>query len=53
MYIITRYNLNYMPYKVEYETCDFNAGTIDVKYEDNSIEYVNFNKCTADTIRLW
>ena len=53
LYKTKLYNLNYMPYKVEYETCDFNAGTIDVKYEDNSIEYVNFNKCTTDTIRLW
>lgn len=53
LYKTMLYNLNYMPYKVEYETCDFNTGTIDVIYEDNSIEHVNLNKCTADTIRLW
>ncbi len=53
LYKTKLYNLNYMPYKVYYETCDFNTGTIDVIYEDNSIEHVIFNKCTADTIRLW
>lgn len=53
LYKTKLYNLNFMPYKVKYETCDFNTGTIDVIYEDNSIEHVNFNKCTADTIRLW
>ena len=53
LYKTKLYNLNYMPYKVEYETCDFNIGTIDVIYEDNSIEHIKFNKCTSDTIRLF
>lgn len=52
MYQTKLYNLNYMLYNVGYETCDFNKGTIDVIYEDNSIEHVYFSKCTSDTIRL-
>lgn len=52
LYQTELYNLNYMPYNVEYETCDFKKGTIDVIYEDNSIEHVHFNKCTSDTIIL-
>lgn len=52
LYQTELYNLNYMPYKVQYETCDFKKCTIEVKYEDYSIEQVHFNKCTSDTIRL-
>ena len=52
LYQTELYNLNYMPYDIKYETCDFKKRTIDVVYEDNSIEHVHFNKCTSDTIRL-
>lgn len=39
-------------YNILYETCDFDACAIDVKYEDESVEKIHFSKCTSDTIRL-
>lgn len=52
LYQTQLYNLNYMPYNVKYETYDFDTRTIDIQFEDNSIEHVNFFECTSDTIRL-
>lgn len=51
LYQTELYNLNYMPYDMQYKSCDFNKSTIDVIYEDNSIEHVHFNRCISDTIR--
>lgn len=53
LYQTDLYNVNYSPYNVLYETYDLNKSTIDVRYEDNSIEHVNLNKCASDTIELW
>ena len=39
-------------FHVLHETCTFDDCTIDVRYEDESVEKVHFFKCASDTIRL-
>lgn len=53
MYQSEIFNLDGMPYVVQYKTCNFNDCSIKINYKENKrIETIHFYPCVSDTIIL-